>query len=105
MKSRKTGSNSLYYDEEELGNMTPMEIVRRTAENSNGFTMPGWEPARLAELERVMELYKSVDAAKLRENFKYFLDGIIPTCEEVGVRMACIRMIRAGDLWSAAHHA
>lgn len=89
MKSRKTGSNSLYYDEEELGNMTPMEIVRRTAENSNGFTMPGWEPARLAELERVMELYKSVDAAKLRENFKYFLDGIIPTCEEVGVRMAC----------------
>ena len=26
---------------------------------------------------------------KLFENFKYFLDGIIPTCEEVGVKMAC----------------
>ena len=49
------GSNSLYYDEAELGTMTPMEIVRRTAENSNGFS----------------------------------LDGIIPTCEEVGVKMAC----------------
>lgn len=38
------GSNSLYYDEAELGTMTPMEIVRRTAENSNGFSLPGWEP-------------------------------------------------------------
>mgnify|MGYP000775572525 CR=1 FL=1 len=83
------GSNSLYYDEAELGTMTPMEIVRRTAENSNGFSLPGWEPARLAELEHVLELYKDVDEDKLFENFKYFLDGIIPTCEEVGVKMAC----------------
>lgn len=83
------GSNSLYYDEAELGTMTPMEIVRRTAENSNGFSLPGWEPARLAELEHVLELYKNVDEDKLFENFKYFLDGIIPTCEEVGVKMAC----------------
>ena len=44
---------------------------------------------RLAELEHVLELYKSVDEEKLFENFKYFLDGIIPTCEEVGVKMAC----------------
>ena len=66
-----------------------MEIVRRTAENSNGFTLPGWEPARLAELEHVLELYKSVDEEKLFENFKYFLGSIIPTCEEVGVKMAC----------------
>ena len=97
------GSNSLYYDEAELGTMTPMEIVRRTAENSNGFSLPGWEPARLAELEHVLELYKNVDEDKLFENFKYFLDGIIPTCEEVGVKMAG----RSGlaDFRSAAHHA
>ena len=25
----------------------------------------------------------------LRKNFKYFLDAVIPVCEEVGVRMAC----------------
>ena len=46
------GSNSLYYDEQELGNMSPLEIVRKTAEDSNGFTLPGWEPERLAELEK-----------------------------------------------------
>ena len=44
------GSNSLYYDEQELGNMSPLEIVRKTAEDSNGFTLPGWEPERLEGL-------------------------------------------------------
>jgi mannonate dehydratase len=83
------GSNSLYFDEKELGNMTPMEIVRKTAENSNGFSLPGWEPERLADLERIMKLYQNMDNEKLLENFKYFLDAIIPVCEETGVKMAC----------------
>lgn len=83
------GSNSLYFDEEELKGMTPLEIVENTAKSSNGFTLPGWEPERLKELEHVLELYKDVDQDKLRENYKYFLDAIIPTCERVGVRMAC----------------
>lgn len=83
------GSNSLYFDEEELGAMSPMDVVRKTAEQSNGFTLPGWEPERLSELEHTMELYKSIDQEQLLKNFKYFLDAIIPTCEEVGIKMAC----------------
>lgn len=83
------GSNSLYFDERELGNMTPLEIVRRTAANSNGFSLPGWEPERLAELETTLRRYESITQDMLRENYKYFLDGIIPTCEECGVVMAC----------------
>ena len=42
------GSNSLYFDEKDLGEMGPLEIVRKTAEDSQGFTLPGWEPERLA---------------------------------------------------------
>ncbi len=83
------GSNSLYFDEKELGNMTPLEIVRRTAANSNGFSLPGWEPERLAELETTLKRYEGLTPDMLRENYKYFLDGIIPTCEECGVVMAC----------------
>ena len=83
------GSTSLYYDAQELGSMTPVEIVKRTAENSNGFSLPGWEPERLADLERVMELYRSVDEDALLKNYQYFLEAIIPVCEEVGIRMAC----------------
>lgn len=82
------GSNSLYFDEAQLGDMGPLEIVRSTIENSNGFTLPGWEPARLAELETTLEQYKSVSSEDLLANYKYFLDGIIPTCEEAGVVMA-----------------
>lgn len=82
------GSNSLYYDEKELGSMTPLEIVKKTAEGSNGFTLPGWEPERLAELEKTLKQYESITPDMLRENYKYFLDAIIPVCEEVGIRMA-----------------
>ena len=81
------GSNSLYYDEKELAGMTPRMLVENTVKNSGGFTLPGWEPERLAELEKVLELYKNVDEAKLLENYKYFLEGVIPTCEEVGVKL------------------
>lgn len=83
------GSNSLYFDEEELGALGPMDIVRRTAEGSNGFSLPGWEPERLAELDVTLKRYEAITADDLRANYKYFLDGIIPTCEECGIKMAC----------------
>jgi len=83
------GSNSLYFDEKDLGAMGPMDIVRKTAEDSKGFTLPGWEPERLAELEKTLKQYEGITTDRLRENYKYFLDAIIPTCEECGVVMAC----------------
>lgn len=82
------GSNVLYYDNEELKGMTPIKLVEETANKSNGFMLPGWEPARLKELEHVLELYKDVDSNKLLENYKYFLEAIIPTCEKYDVKMA-----------------
>ena len=83
------GSNSLYFDEKDLGTMGPLEIVRRTARDSGGFTLPGWEPERLAQLETTLKQYEGMTPDMLRVNFKYFLDAVIPVCEEVGVRMAC----------------
>jgi mannonate dehydratase len=83
------GSNSLYFDEKDLGDMGPIEIVRKTVEDSNGFSLPGWEPERLSELEITLKQYEGMTADMLRKNYKYFLDAIIPTCEECGVIMAC----------------
>ena len=83
------GSNSLYFDEKDLGAMGPLEIVKKTAEGSHGFSLPGWEPERLALLETTLKQYESIGPDDLRKNFKYFLDAVIPVCEEVGVRMAC----------------
>ena len=82
------GATALYYDEEELKGMTPLKLVEDTINNCNGFTLPGWEPARLKELEKTLEQYKGIDEEQLRANYKYFLDRIIPVCEEIGIRMA-----------------
>ena len=83
------GSNSLYFNEVDLGEMGPMEIVRRTAEDSKGFTLPGWEPERLALLETTLKQYEGITPDMLRENYKYFLERVCPVCEEVGVKLAC----------------
>ena len=83
------GSNSLYFDERDLGEMGPLEIVRRTAEDSRGFSLPGWEPERLALLEKTLALYEGLTCDDLRRHYKYFMDAVIPACEESGVRMAC----------------
>ena len=83
------GSNSLYYDDAELQGLTAVQLVENTLKDSKGFSMPGWEPERLAELKITMKRYEEIDEDKLAENYKYFLDAVIPVCEEVGVKMAC----------------
>lgn len=87
-KELEDGSNTLSYDEKDLEGLSPKDLVEKTLEGAGNLTLPGWEPERLAELEKVLELYKGVDEEKLLENYKYFLERIIPTCEELGVRMA-----------------
>lgn len=83
------GSNSMYYDEKDLDGMGPLDIVKRTMDNSGGFSLPGWEPDRMAELETTLECYKSITLEILLKNYKYFLEAVIPVCEECGVVMAC----------------
>lgn len=82
------GSNALCYIDEKVRAVTPAELVRGVDTNSNGFTLPGWEPERLAELENILEQYKSIDGDKLFENLGYFLEAIMPTCEKYDVKMA-----------------
>ena len=83
------GSYSMYYDEREIQGVDPLELVRNTISNANGFSLPGWEPNRLAELEQTLNRYKNITADDLRANYKYFLDAVIPVCEECGIVMAC----------------
>ena len=83
------GSNSFYYDEKELEGKTPLDLVGQMSSESGGFSLPGWEPERLEELRATLAKYETITADDLRVNYKYFLDRIIPVCEEVGVRMAC----------------
>ena len=51
-------------------------------------TFPGWEPERMAKLDQLFKAYEGVTQEKLWENLKYFLEALMPTCEECDIKMA-----------------
>lgn len=82
------GSNALFYQNDLISGITPQEITKKIMSESGNKIMPGWEPERLLKLNELFKEYKDITEEKLFENFKYFLERIIPVCEEVGVKMA-----------------
>ncbi|MDR1851313.1 MAG: mannonate dehydratase [Propionibacteriaceae bacterium] len=64
------------------------EVLKRVEDNSNGYLLPGWEPERLADIKSLFEAYSDVDEKKLTDNFRYFIQAIMPACEKFDVRMA-----------------
>lgn len=82
------GSTALAYDAAVIDGIGANEMFDRIEKASGGFVMPGWEPNRRDEIMDLFEKYKDVTAHKLRENYKYFLDGIMPVCEKYSIKMA-----------------
>lgn len=87
-KIRPDGSTVLAYDQKEIDRINPREMFRSMEEKSGGFELPGWEPARMARISELFDLYKDVDADRLFDNLVYFLKAIQPVCEKYGIRMA-----------------
>ncbi len=81
------GSKTLCFEKKDIPD-DPQELLDTYSKGTNGFTLPGWEPERLAQVKHLFEIYKDVDEDKLRENLVYFLKAIMPTCEECDVKMA-----------------
>lgn len=82
------GSNALFYEKALVTGHNPKEIVDRILKGAGDKTLPGWEPERLSNLEELFAKYKNIDEDKLFENLKYFLERVIPVCQEVDVKMA-----------------
>ena len=80
-------SNAMYY-EKALVDVDMEELTKRILGNAGTFTLPGWEPERLARIKELMAAYKGVSEDKLADNLRYFLERIMPTCEACDVRMA-----------------
>ncbi|MDC7125473.1 MAG: mannonate dehydratase [Spirochaetales bacterium] len=87
-KVRPDGSTAMAYEQAKVDELDPEKMFENIDQNSNGYMMPGWEPERMAKIKELFELYADIDENKLRENLKYFLEGIMPTCEKYGVKMA-----------------
>lgn len=81
------GSSTLAFKGAEIP-ADPNVLLDRYARGTGDFVLPGWEPERLALVKHLFDIYRDVDEGQLRENLVYFLKGIIPTCEECGVKMA-----------------
>ncbi len=83
------GSTALYYEAAKI-----KQDPREMADYVMGFTekyhmtFPGWEPERMAKLDELFETYRPVTKEMLWENFKYFLEAIMPVCRETGIKMA-----------------
>lgn len=81
------GSNALFYEKGVVQD-DPKAMAKYIMDNAGEFTMPGWEPERMAQLDRLFEKYAGITEDTLFNNLKYFLEAIIPVCEEVDVKMA-----------------
>ncbi|MBN2897489.1 MAG: mannonate dehydratase [Clostridia bacterium] len=86
-KRTADGSNALFYEKNAISD-DPKEMANRILEGAGTFTMPGWEPERMARLDELFKAYEGVTEEKLFENLKYFLERIMPVCEECDVKMA-----------------
>lgn len=87
-KMRDDGTTVLAYDQKVVDTIDPQTFFNQTNDSSNGFSMPGWEPERLAKVKDLFEAYKDVSEDDLFDNLVYFLKAIQPTCETYGIKMA-----------------
>ena len=85
---RPDGSTVLAYTQEAVDALDPEKMFSSIAGDTNGTVMPGWEPERMAHVKELFELYKDVDEEKLFANLKYFLERIMPVCNEYDIKMA-----------------
>ncbi len=85
---RADGSTTMAYNQSAIDKIDPNDLSALMGEQSNGYVMPGWEPERLGKLKELFALYKDVSEEKLTAHLKYFLEAIMPTCEQYGIKMA-----------------
>ena len=81
------GSTALYYQKDMIQD-DPKEMADYVMSFTEKYhmTFPGWEPERMAKLDELFEAYKDVTKETLWDNFKYFLEKLMPVCHETGIR-------------------
>ncbi len=82
------GSTVLAYDPKMIDGIDPDEMFAKIERESGGFVMPGWEPNRKEEIKGLFERYKGMTHEQLLENYGYFINRIMPTCEKYQIKMA-----------------
>lgn len=87
-RKRPDGSTVLAYTQEAVDALDPEKMFASIAGDMNGSIMPGWEPERMEKVKELFELYKGIDDETLFKNLKYFLEKIMPVCDQYNINMA-----------------
>ncbi len=87
-RKRPDGSTVLAYTQKAVDALKPEKMFASIAGDMNGSVMPGWEPERMERVKELFEMYKEVDNERLFANLKYFLEKIMPVCEQYNINMA-----------------
>lgn len=85
---RDDGSTVLAYTKRAVDELVPEEMFNSISGDMNGTVMPGWEPERMARVKELFEEYKGVTEEDLFDNLQYFLERIMPVCNEYDINMA-----------------
>ena len=85
---RPDGSTVLAYKQSAVDALVPEKMFESIAGDANGAILPGWEPERMAKVKELFDAYRDVDDEKLFANLKYFLERIMPVCNEYDIKMA-----------------
>lgn len=81
------GSTALYFDRAAVEGRSAESLVEEMEAGSHGLTLPGWEPERLAHLRELTAAYEGVTHESVHESYRYFLDAVMPVCEEADVKL------------------
>jgi len=81
------GSTGLFFNKHTMATITPQALVELITSKSE-YTVAGWEPERLRELNAALEAYNTISEDDLFNNLKYFLEAIGPVCMKNDVKMA-----------------
>jgi len=85
---RPDGSTVLAYNQEAVDALNPEDMFQYISNDTNDAVMPGWEPERMVKTKELFAMYKDVDNETLFNNLKYFLECIMPVCNEYDINMA-----------------
>lgn len=82
------GSTALFYEQSVVDAMDPAKAADAVLSGADGLTFPGWEPERMARLPEIAAAYEGVTHDDMYAHYEYFLDAVIPVCEEFGISLA-----------------
>ena len=87
-RRRPDGSTVLAYTQAAVDNLDPASMFDSISGDMNGTVMPGWEPERLEGIRDLFSIYEGIGSEELFNNLIYFLERIMPVCNEYDIRMA-----------------